>query len=115
MSFRPQAQGLIEKHDQPHYVSFGQPPHLAFPNHLHHLVSLDRPPGPSKGSESLAGVDPSFDCSMVLFHDVVQVRASTTATRTAQFSLPLQFRYHFGIRRIAVPVDHSGARVTGST
>ena len=30
----------------------------------------DRPPRPVKGSEPLAGVDPSFDRSMILFHDV---------------------------------------------
>jgi hypothetical protein len=37
-----------------------------------------------KGSEPLAGVDPSFDRSMILFHDVVQVRTGTTATPTSE-------------------------------
>src|SRR5215471_16152702 len=53
------------------------------------LISLDRPPRPMKGSEPLAGIDPSFDRSMILFHNVVQVRAGTTATPTTKFALLL--------------------------
>ena len=37
---------------------------------MHDFISLDRPPGPVKGSEPLAGVDPSFDRPMILFHYV---------------------------------------------
>jgi hypothetical protein len=88
-SFSAQAEDLIEEQDQSQHIPFGQPPHLAFPDHVHYLVSLDRPPGAVKGSEPLAGVDPSFDRSMILFHDVVQVRTGTTATPTTQFALLL--------------------------
>jgi len=62
----------------------------------------------------LAGVDPSFDRSMILFHDVVQVRTGTTATPTSEFALLLQFPHDLGIRGVAIDVDHSGTRVTRS-
>ena len=71
-SFRTESEEFIEEEDQSQHIPFGQPPHLAFSDHVHHLVSLDRPPGPRKRSESLAGVNPSFDRSMILLHDVVQ-------------------------------------------
>ena len=82
-SFRAQSEDLIEEQDQSQHIPFGQPSHLAFPDHVHNLISLDRPPGPVKGSEPLASVDPSFDRSMILFHYVVQVRTGTTATPPA--------------------------------
>ena len=62
----------------------------------------------------MAGVDPSFDRSMILFHDVVQVRTGTTPTPTTKFALLLQFRHNLGIGRVAVNVDHPGARMTWS-
>jgi hypothetical protein len=62
----------------------------------------------------LAGVDPSFDRSMILFHDVVPVRTGTTVTPTTQFALLLQFRHDLGIGGIAIDVDHPGARATRS-
>src|SRR5438270_3209702 len=82
---------------------------------MNDLVPLDRPPGPVKGSEPLAGVDPSFDRSMILFHNIVRVRTGATATTTAQFALLLQFRDNLGIGGIAVHVDDPGARVTDSS
>ena len=88
-SFSAQSKDLIEEQDQSQHIPFGQPPYLAFPDHVHYLVSLDRPPGAVKGSEPLAGVDSSFDRSMILFHDVVQVRTGTTATPTSEFALLL--------------------------
>ena len=106
-SFRSQSEDLIKESDQPQHIPFGQPPHLAFPDHVHCLISLDRPPRPVKGSEPLAGVDPSFDRSMILFHQIVQVRTRTTPTPTTQFALLLQFRHHLGIGPVAV--DESGA------
>jgi len=70
--------------------------------------------GAVKGSEPLAGVDPSFDRSMILFHDVVQIRTGTTATPTSEFALLLQFLHDLGIRGVAIDVDHSGTSVTRS-
>jgi hypothetical protein len=70
-SFRTQSEDLIEEQDQSQHIPFRQPSHLAFPDHVHDLISLDRPPGPVKGSEPLAGVDPSFDRPMILFNGLI--------------------------------------------
>src|SRR5262252_8994301 len=96
-SLSAQSEDLIEEQDQSQHIPFGQPPHLAFPDHVHYLISLDRPPRAVKGSEPLAGIDPSFDRSMILFHNVVQVRTGTTATPTSEFALLLQFRHDLRI------------------
>ena len=45
-------------------VPFRQPPHLAFPDHVHNLIALNRSPGTLERSKTLAGVHPSLDCSM---------------------------------------------------
>jgi hypothetical protein len=105
----------MDEQDQPNHVPFGQPPHLAFPDHVHRFVALDRPPGAREGPEPLTGVNPPFDRPVVLFHDVVQVRTGATATPPALFSLRLQFRDHLGVRRGAVHVDDPGTRVTRNT
>jgi hypothetical protein len=51
---------------------------------------------------------------MILFNNVIQIRASTTTAPTTKFALLLQFRDHLGIGRVAVDVDHPRARVTRS-
>jgi len=86
---------------------------LAFPDHVYRLVSLDRPARPVKRSEPLAGINPSFDRSVVLLHDMVQVGTNTTAATTTEFAFLLQFRHDVGISGIAVHVYDPGARVTG--
>jgi hypothetical protein len=35
-----------QEQDQSQHIPFGQPSHLAFPDHVHDFISLDRPPGP---------------------------------------------------------------------
>src|SRR5215471_11896027 len=89
--------------------------HLTWPFRIMCTTSYpNRPPCPVKRSEPLTGADPSFDRSMILFHDVVEVRTGTTPTPTTQFALLLQFRHRLGIGGVAVDVDHPGARVTRS-
>ena len=34
-SFRTESEEFIEEEDQSQHVPFGQPPHLAFPDHVH--------------------------------------------------------------------------------
>ena len=87
--FGSQSEDFTNELNLAKHIPFRQPPHLAFPDHVHDLVSLDRPAGRVKGSEPLAGVDPSFDRPMILFHYVVQVRTGTTATAPAELSLRL--------------------------
>jgi hypothetical protein len=53
------------------HIPFRQPPDLAFPDHVQNLVALNRPPGSIERSESLAGIHPTLDPSMVLFYNII--------------------------------------------
>jgi hypothetical protein len=44
---------------------------IPFPDHVHNLVALDRPPGSVERSKTLAGIHSPLDPSMVLFHNIV--------------------------------------------
>src|ERR1043166_1672519 len=82
---------------------------------MHCLIPLDRPPRSVKGSETLTGIDPSFNRAVVLFHDMVQVRTDPTVAPATEFTFLLQFGHNLGIRGVAVDVDDPGARMTRSS
>jgi hypothetical protein len=69
--FTPQSNGLIDEQDQPSDIPFGQPAHLAFPDHVHDFVALHRPPGCVEGPKPLAGFTrrliARWSCSTRLF------------------------------------------------
>ena len=87
----------MDELDQPNDIPFGQLPHLAFPDHVHDFVALNRPPGSVARPKPMAGVNPAFDRPVVPFHDVVQVRTGATATSQAQSSFYLQFHDRLGV------------------
>src|SRR5689334_2454365 len=70
------------------------PPHLPFPNHMHRLA-LDRPPRRPELAKVLLGLYASFDRSMILLQDVVQIWDRSMAAAVAQGS----FHFHSGNRR----------------
>ena len=37
----PQPERLVDEQDQANHIPFGQPPHLAFPDHVHRCVALN--------------------------------------------------------------------------
>jgi hypothetical protein len=82
-SFRAQFEDLIEEQDQSQHIPFGQPSHLAFPDHVHDFISLDRPPVPLKDRNPWLALTRRL-IAMILFHYVVQVRTGTTATVVLQ-------------------------------
>jgi hypothetical protein len=109
-----QPEGFPDELDLPSEFVFRQPSHLAFPDHVHSFVALNRPPRSIKRSKALAGVHPALDCSMVLLHNIVQIRAGSTAAPAPPFPFLLQLRDHLRVGWVAVHGDHPRAGMTGN-
>ena len=62
-----------DERNLPQNVSFFHTTHLAFPDHVHHLVALQGSPRALERKEAQPRFDASFDVPMVLFDDVVQI------------------------------------------
>ena len=76
-------QPVDELHLSPN-IRAAHPPHLPLPNHVHGLVSLDCSPRRVKLAKPLLGLHPSFDRSMVLLQDIVQVLDRPMSAAAAQ-------------------------------
>src|ERR1019366_1898255 len=84
------------------------PARLALPDHVHSLVALNRSPGRLVRAKALLGLHASFDRSMILLQDVVQILDRSMSAAAAQGS----FLFHRGNRRAIeaslVSVDDAG-------
>ena len=82
VSCRHLEQVVDELNLSPH-IRTAHPPRLPLPDHVHGLVALDHSPRRLKLTKPLLGFHASFDRSMILLQDVVQVLVlppSTVAT-----------------------------------
>ena len=70
-------------------IGTAHPPRLALPDHVHCLVSLDRSPRGVEFTKALLGFHSSFDRSMILLQDVVQVLDRSVAAPAPQDSFLL--------------------------
>jgi hypothetical protein len=88
-----------------------EPPRLPLPNHVYSLVARNRSPCCSELAKALLGLHSSFDRSMILLQDVVQILDRSMAAASAQSSL----RFHCGNRRAVeaglISVDDPGLRM----
>src|ERR1035437_10005465 len=84
------------------------PPRLPLPDHVHRLVSLNRSPGCLELTKALLGLPSSFDRSMILLQDVVQVLDRSMSAPAAQGS----FLFHCCNRRAVeaglISIDDAG-------
>ncbi len=87
------------------------PSNLPLPDHVDCFVALNGSPGCLEFSESLFGVHSTFDGSMILFEDVIQVLHGSVSTTMAQCSLLLTVEDRGAIDRRQVGVDHSRLRM----
>lgn len=78
-------------------VTLCQPSNLTFADHMHRFIALDRPFGARKGPEAQTRVDPPFDCTVILLHDVVEIGNHAAATAPAECMIPFQFVDRSGI------------------
>ena len=87
------------------------PLRLPLPDHVHSLVSRNRSPCCSELAKALLGLHSSFDRSMILLQDVVQILDRSMPTAAAQSS----FLFHCGNRRAVeaglIGVDDTGLRM----
>jgi hypothetical protein len=84
---------------------------LPLADHVHGLVSCNRPPGCLELAKALPGLHSSFDRSMILPQDIVQILDRSMSAAPAQGS----FRFHCCNRRVVearlIGVDDAGLRM----
>src|SRR5450756_394230 len=87
------------------------PSNLPLPDHVDCFVALNRSPSCLEFSEALFGVRSTFDGSMILFQNVVQVLHRSVSTAVAQRSLLLSVGDRGAVYRRQISVDHSRLRM----
>jgi hypothetical protein len=87
------------------------PSRLPLADHVHRLVTFNRSPSCSELAKALLGLHSSFDRSMILLQDVVQILDRSMSAAAAQGS----FLFHSGNRRAVeaglIGVDDAGLRM----
>src|SRR5713226_5999356 len=81
------------------------PARLPFPNHMDRLLSLNRSPRRLKFAKPLLRFHPSFDRSMVLLQDVVQVLDLSVPTAAAECPFHLEVWDGRAVDRCLIRVD----------
>ena len=84
---------------------------LPLPDHVDCFVALNRSPSCLEFSEALLGVHSTFDGSMILFQNVVQVLHGSVSTALAQRPFLLTIGHRGAVYRRQVGVDHSRLRM----
>jgi len=75
------------------------PSNLPLPDHVDRFVALYRSPRRLEFSEALLGIHSTFDGSMILFENVVQVLHSSVSTALAQRFFLLAVRDRGAVNR----------------
>src|SRR5271169_1595858 len=83
------------------------PSNLPLPDHVDGFVALNRSPSRLEFSEALLGVHATFDGSMILFENVVQVLYGPVSTALTQRPFLLTFGDRGAVYRCQVGVDYS--------
>src|ERR1039457_5837242 len=83
------------------------PSSLPLPDHVDCFVALNRSPSRLEFSEALLGVHSTFDGSMILFQNVIQVLHRSVSTVVAQRPFLLSVADRRAVNRCQVGVDHS--------
>ena len=84
-----------------------QPSNLPLPDHVDCFVALNRSPSCLEFSEALLGVHSTFDGSMILFENVVQVLHRSVSTAVAQRPFLFTVGDRGAVYRRQISVDHS--------
>src|SRR5271170_1179827 len=87
------------------------PSNLPLPDHVDCFVALNRSPSRLEFSEALLGIQATFDGSMILFENVVQVLHRSVSTALAQRPFLLTVGDRGAVNRRQISVDHSRWRM----
>src|SRR5208283_930006 len=82
-------------------------PKLPLPDHVDCFIALNRSPSCLEFSEALLGVHATFDGSMILFQNVIQVLHRSVSAAVAQRPFLLSVGDRGAVNRCQVGVDHS--------
>jgi hypothetical protein len=92
-----------------------QPSKLPLSDHVHRLITLNSSLGRVEFPEALLGVDPAFDCTMVLLDNVVQVLDGSMAASPAKHPFFYNSRDGRGIVRRQIRIDDARLRMRKGT
>src|SRR3954453_19006832 len=90
-----------------------QPPNLAFANHVHCFIALNRALCAIKGTESQTSVDPSLNRAVILLDDVIEVRNNATAASSAKDALLFKLLDNVRVGRIPIHINDAWPRMPG--
>ena len=102
-----QIEETVDELDLSRQIISCHPSNLPLPDHVDCFVALNGSPGRLKFSESLFGINSTFDGSMILFEDVIQVLHGSVSTTIAQRLFLLTVSERGAVDRRQVGVDHS--------
>src|ERR1700682_2833136 len=91
-------------------ITVADPARLPLPDHVDRLVSLDRSLRCSEFAKALLGLYSSFDRSMILLQDVVQILDRSMAAAAAQGSFLFRCDNCRAIKAGLISVDDAGLR-----
>src|SRR5271169_755104 len=102
-----QVEKAVDELNLPKKIISSHPSNLPLADHVDCFVALNRSPSRPEFSEALLGVNSTFDRSMILFENVVQVLHRSVSTALAQRPFLLTVGDRRAVYRCQVGVDHS--------
>src|ERR1035437_5256434 len=102
-----QIEKAVDELNLPKRIISCHPSNLSLPDHVDCFVALNRTPSRLEFSKTLLGVHSTFDGSMILFENVVQVLHRSVSTAVAQRPFLLSVWDRGAVNRCQVSVDHS--------
>jgi hypothetical protein len=106
-----QVEKAVDELNLPKKIISCHPSNLPLADHVDCFVALNRSPSRPEFSEALLGVHATFDGSMILFENVVQVLHGSVSTALAQRPFLLTVGDRGAVNRRQVSVDHSRLRM----
>jgi hypothetical protein len=105
----------VDESDLPSDIRFAYPSNVPLPEHLHRLVTLNRPSRSLEFPEPWLGIYSTLDRSMVLFQDVVPVQYRPMSAAPPERSFLLYVWDRRAVDRCQICVDDPGLSMTSVT